>query len=250
MLRATLGLLLLSGCATSTAAVVRGDFTVRSFEHDGTNVQLVTKSGSSILIDSGYEKNADLLDADLKAAGLDFSTLKAIILTHGHADHAGGARHFHEKYGTPVLVGSGDEGMVSSGKNEPLCPVGFIAGTRKDTDQSATYTGWAGFTVVSAPVHSDGLGGFDGTVTPVPGHTRGSLVVTAGDVVLVGDLLRGSIVGSGAETHLYMCDLESNKKDVARVLTEIAPQARLVFVGHFGPVTRESAAEHFGVSAP
>ena len=54
-------------------------------------------------------------------------------------------------------------------------------------------------------------------------------------------------VGAGAATHLYMCDLEGNKRDVARLLGEIAPGATRFFVGHFGPVSRDDVADHFEV---
>jgi len=69
--------------------------------------------------------------------------------------------------------------------------------------------------------------------------------VTVGDVVLVGDLLRGGIIGSGAETHFFMCDLEGNRRDVKRVFTQLAPEAQVVFVGHFGPVTPDAVRAHF-----
>jgi hypothetical protein len=42
----------------------------------------------------------------------------------------------------------------------------------------------------------------------------------------------------GAATHLYMCDLEGNKRDVARLLNDLAPGAQTFFVGHFGPGSR------------
>ena len=82
-------------------------------------------------------------------------------------------------------------------------------------------------------------------VIHLAGHTSGSLIIVVGDVVLVGDLLRGSIVGSGAETHFYQCDLELNRKNVQRVLAELAPGAQLFFVGHFGPVSREAVQAQF-----
>jgi hypothetical protein len=64
---------------------------------------------------------------------------------------------------------------------------------------------------------------------------------------VVGDLFRGSLFGSGAEAQPYMCDVEANRRDVAQTLREVAPQAQLFFVGHFGPVDRASVAEHFSV---
>jgi glyoxylase-like metal-dependent hydrolase (beta-lactamase superfamily II) len=94
------------------------------------------------------------------------------------------------------------------------------------------------------------LAGLEGRVIALPGHTRGSLVVTVGDAVFVGDLFRGSLLGSGAETHFYMCDVEGNRRDVARLLHEIAPHGQTFFVGHFGPVDRVSVAEHFAVPNP
>lgn len=66
-------------------------------------------------------------------------------------------------------------------------------------------------------------------------------------MALVGDLFRGSLTGSSAETHLYMCDLEANTRDIARLVAEQAPDAKTFFVGHLGPASRESVVEKFGV---
>jgi glyoxylase-like metal-dependent hydrolase (beta-lactamase superfamily II) len=238
--------LLSSACAT--APYVKDGLEIRTFTRASSNALLVTKNGNSFLVDAGYEKEAEGLAADLTAAGFDPARLKAIVLTHGHADHSGGARYFQSKYGTKVIAGAGDAAMLKAGANEPLCPTGFLARRRLSTDQAATFTGYAADVLVeSAPLLLEPLVGFAATVTPVPGHTKGSLVVTAGDALLVGDLLRGSLVGSGAETHLYICDLEDNKRSVARVLREVAPSAAIVFTGHFGPMTRAAVAEQFEV---
>ena len=62
--------------------------------------------------------------------------------------------------------------------------------------------------------------------------------MVAGSAAFVSDLIRGSIVGSSAETHFFMCDLEDNRRDVAFVLERLAPRAPQFYVGHFGPLSR------------
>jgi glyoxylase-like metal-dependent hydrolase (beta-lactamase superfamily II) len=243
-------LLLLTACATTSWKRADG-LEIRTFTADSSNVHLVTKGDASFLVDSGYEKNAGALVEKLKASGVDLSKLKAIILTHAHADHAGGARVLRDTLRVPILAGAGDVEMLSKGKNEPpFCPTGFLGRMRVEEDGSATYTPYAASIVLTESTELAKLTGIPGKVVLVPGHTKGSLSVQVGDVVFVGDLLRGSVVGSGAETHLYMCDLEANKRDIANLLTVEAPAATLVFPGHFGPVTRESVMDHFDVKAP
>lgn len=236
--------LLLAGCASSQKFVRQG-LEVHSFTHGNTNAHLVVKDGAAFLFDTGYEKNASQLEEDLRAAGFDPSKLKAIVISHAHADHAGGALQFHQRFGVPVILGEGDQGMYTTGKMEPLCPTGLIGNLRHREDEGATYSPSAPDTIVSDTLDLKELTGIDAKVIRLPGHTSGSVIVTVGDVALVGDLFRGSIVGSGAETHFYQCDLELNRKNVARLLSELAPNAQLFFVGHFGPVARDAVTEHF-----
>ncbi|MEO1574903.1 MAG: hypothetical protein AAFU65_08075, partial [Pseudomonadota bacterium] len=47
-----------------------------------------------------------------------------------------------------------------------------------------------------------------GEIVRLPGHTEGSLVAVVGETAFVGDLLRGSVTGTAARTHFYMCDLD------------------------------------------
>ena len=216
-----------------------------TFTHDSTNAHVVSKDGVTFLFDTGYEKNAPKLEEDLRAAGIDPSKLKAVIVSHGHADHAGGALYFHQRYGVPVIIGEGDQGMYTTGKMEPLCPTGLIGNLRHREDESGTYSPSAPDTIVQDSLDLKELTGVDAKLIRLPGHTTGSMVVVLGDVALVGDLFRGSIVGSGAETHFYQCDLDLNRKNVAKLLTELAPNAQVFFVGHFGPVSRESVSEQF-----
>lgn len=238
--------LLASGCAT-VSRFERGGVEIITITHDNTNVHVVKKGDSAFLFDSGYEKNTAKLEADLRAAGIDPGKLKAVVISHAHADHAGGARYFHTQFNVPVVLGSGDEPMFGKGENEPLCPTGIIGSIRHAEDQAGKYVGSTADVIVTDTLDLSALTGIEAKALLVPGHTRGSLVVTVGDVVLVGDLFRGSIGGYGAAVHFFMCDLEENKRNISKVMTQVAPRASHVFVGHFGPVSSESVRSYFDV---
>ncbi|HVA60733.1 MAG TPA: MBL fold metallo-hydrolase [Mycobacteriales bacterium] len=65
---------------------------------DGTNTWVLREPGgrSAVVVDPGPEDGAHL------ARVAAFGPIAAILLTHGHADHSGGARRFSEITGAPV----------------------------------------------------------------------------------------------------------------------------------------------------
>ena len=217
---------------------------MHTFRRDWTNAHLVVQGEHAVLVDAGFERNAEALAADLAREGFDPSRLEAIVVTHAHADHAGGAGWFQRRYGTRVIVGRGDVAMTASGHNEPLCPTDDEARSRLTEDQAATYTPFVPDVVVDDALDLADLG-LSGRIVRLPGHTEGSLVVLVSDAALVGDLLRGNVFDAGTSVHFYMCDLEDNRRDVRRLLDELAPRATVVFPGHFGPLARESVEATF-----
>ena len=51
---------------------------------------VVETSEGLVVVDTGYDKDGDLLANNVRSLGLDPSKIKVILLTHFHFDHAGG----------------------------------------------------------------------------------------------------------------------------------------------------------------
>jgi glyoxylase-like metal-dependent hydrolase (beta-lactamase superfamily II) len=68
-----------------------------------------------VLVDSGTDPDAGPLRGQLAALGLDVRHLKAILLTHAHADHSGGAEALRRATGAKVYAGEGDAAVLRAG---------------------------------------------------------------------------------------------------------------------------------------
>lgn len=236
-------LLALTGCAKTVHVEQIGDLKVSTLRIHYNNSHLVEGPGGAFLIDGGLPSDAPDLAKAITAQGVDPKDLRAVIVTHAHADHAGGASWLNAQHGTQVYVGDGDQSRVSDGFDHGLCPTDATARGREAQDEGSSFTPFTPAAWVSGVTDLEPLTGVKGQIVSLPGHTPGSLVVVAGSAVFVGDLFRGTLLGNSAHTHFYMCDLADNRADVGRLLTEIAPKGERFFVGHFGPVGRRSVEQ-------
>lgn len=242
-----------TGCATGHAvSTVPDSVTIHTLRRQYSNTHVVAKGRTFFLVDAGYEADGPALAEELRRAGFDPAAAKAIILSHGHPDHAGGASYFHKTFGTRVVAGAADASLFSAGAGGALCPTGDRARKQQAGHEAARYTPFAPDVAVTEETALEPIVGIPGRIVPMPGHTPGSLVVVlpASRAVLVGDLFRGAIVGSSADVHFYMCDLDANRRDIVRLVDTIAPDATTFFTGHFGPVSREAVLATFGGGRP
>jgi hydroxyacylglutathione hydrolase len=215
---------------------------VITFREHYNNAHVINVDGALVLIDAGLEADAPGLDARLRERGLDPAVLGAVVLTHGHADHAGGARWFQEQYGTPIVVAAADVGLLDEGENGDLCPTDDDARAREADDEAETFTPYAPDVRIGgsgeASTDLQSVAGIAGRIAFVPGHTDGSLAVVVGNAAFVGDLFRGDVFSGAARVHFYNCDLEDNRDDIRALLDNEAANVDEFFVGHFGPVSR------------
>src|SRR5581483_1043301 len=70
-----------------------------------------------VLVDSGLEPDAGPVKAELAKLGLDWRTIRAVLLTHAHGDHTGGAAALRAETGAKVYAGEGDAGVLRDGSS-------------------------------------------------------------------------------------------------------------------------------------
>lgn len=82
----------------------------------------------------------------------------AILLTHGHADHIGGVREIKSAFSIPLMIGKGEEGMLS----DPVANLSHFGGLsitapapeRLLQDEEKLVVGSFTLTILSTPGHS------------------------------------------------------------------------------------------------
>lgn len=134
----------------------------------------------NVLVDAGMENDAGNLRAVLHNMQLSESAIKAILVTHGHADHAAGIHMFPDA----LVYAHPDEYPFLRGEVSGHGFVGKLAGKLP-----------AGERVRQSRLHEirPGAGQTIGSVAvrayDLPGHTSGSMAYEIDGVLFVGDAL-------------------------------------------------------------
>ena len=209
------------------------------------------KTATPVLIDVGGVKDMPALVEGLKAQGLRPEDIKLVVLTHGHADHVGLAAAFKKMGQAKIALGEGDVPMARAGNHGTLAPQNFTA---RLLDRFAIDPRFQAFEPDIIVTNELDLSpwGVRGKAVLMPGHTPGSLVVlldnrraVVGDIIL-GGYLGGAIRPQHAGHHYFQADVPRNEDNIARLLKQ---GVETFYLGHGGPVTRESVADAFPTAA-
>lgn len=76
------------------------------------SIYAIETSAGVVLIDAGSGLEPELIEANLRADGYDPDAVRALVITHAHADHAGGAGWWKARTGCETLVPEGERGIV------------------------------------------------------------------------------------------------------------------------------------------
>ncbi len=216
---------------------------ITRIESGNANCYLVKTKDGLVLIDTGYAKHRDIMDAALAEAGCD--DIRLIILTHGDFDHVGNCAYLKERFGCRVAMHNDDVGMVEKGDmfwNREMGRVKRAIGKlftlvmRIGLDEDDMFSP----DILLKDGQSLTEFGFDATVHHLPGHSKGSIGLLTAD----GDFFCGDVL-----TNVSMpkrSTLISNRDDYIRSLESIQSlDIQTVYPGHGSPFHREALSSIF-----
>src|SRR4029079_8584267 len=76
---------------------------------------LITTPEGHILINSGFERTAPLIQRSVESLGFKMTDVKILLASHAHPDHVAGHALLQKLTGTKVYVLRGDDQVIASG---------------------------------------------------------------------------------------------------------------------------------------
>lgn len=186
---------------------------------------LLGEFGYSVLIDVDDKRflfdtgNGEAIIANARVMGIDWSSIQAIILSHGHFDHTGRVPELLQKTARPRLYAHTalfTRHMVPSGPDSQMY-IGTPFNAQDLADIGAEYVGVSEFTKIADALYATGsiprVTDYEGTGGPFITEVQGQIVPDPieDDMALVIDHPQGLIIVSGC-AHSGMINMISHAR--------------------------------------
>ncbi len=149
----------------------------------GSNVGLIVQERRAVAVDAGLDKDsAKEVTAALSSLG---ARLEAMVITHAHADHFGGASYLARQTGARVYASPLEAATVS---NPILEPLSLFSGAAPPTELKHKFTLAKACAVDGTlSVGNADLNGLSVDVLPLYGHAPGQIGLAYGDTLFCAD---------------------------------------------------------------
>lgn len=146
------------------------------------NLGLITQGTKCIIIDTGLDKSiGGKINKLIKRENLE---LKAIIITHGHADHYGGNEKVLEQNNVPVYTSAWEANFL---KEPILEPFSIFSGVNPPKIMQNKFYMAPASPAEDINEQEDFLKEWGLEVIPLPGHTLGMIGIKKEGVMFTGD---------------------------------------------------------------
>jgi len=214
------------------------------------NAHLLISGDGCVLVDAGLPGSAPKVEKVLSKQGLTFADVKAIVITHAHVDHAGGAAELREKTRAPIIAHGDDLPYYRREKPMTFCPTGKVGQFFLKTPlPHQSYTAFEPDVLLSGgDIFDISEAGIAGVVRHTPGHTAGSLSVELGNKeAMVGDLVASGILIGGILrlNHAIRPPFEEDALAVSKELLRLVEGGvERFYLGHGGPLDTSEVRRH------